>query len=86
MPHLEAIKFCRMFCLRDCCVFAPVKFILTNQELFIKAPLNAYIGKGQTTKLNLRMKSNLTISSIRENQRPSLKMLNVLCLIHHHTS
>ena len=55
-------------------MFAPVKFILTNQELFIKAPLNAYIGKGQTTKLNLRMKSNLTISSIRENQRPSLKM------------
>ena len=76
--------FYKMFCLRDSCVFAPIKFILTNQELFIKAPLNAYIAKGQTTKLNLRMKSNLTISSLRENRGPSLNVLNALSSIHHH--
>lgn len=86
MPHLGATMFYKMFCLRDSCVFAPIKFILTNQELFIKAPLNGYIAKGQTTKLNLRMKSDLTISSLRENQRPSLNVLNALCSIYHHTS
>ena len=73
-------------CLRDSCVFAPINFILTNQELFIKAPFNAYIAYGQTTTLKLRMKSKLTISSVRENQRSSLNVLNALCSIHHHTS
>lgn len=35
--------FYKIFCLWDSLVSARIKFILTNQELFIKAPLNVYI-------------------------------------------